>query len=42
MAYDWTGIRTRRIRRIKLALSAIASIAALLVPVFSVSMPFAG
>lgn len=42
MAYDWTGTRTRRIRRIKLALSAIASIAVLAVPVFAVSMPYAG
>jgi hypothetical protein len=42
MAYDWTGTRTRRIRRIKLALSAIASIAILAVPVFAVSMPYAG
>jgi hypothetical protein len=42
MAYDWTGTRTLRIRRIKLALSAIASIAVLAVPVFAVSMPYAG
>ncbi len=39
MAYDWTGTRTRRIRRIKLAVSAIVSLAALAVPVFAISMP---
>jgi hypothetical protein len=42
MAYDWTGIRTRRLRRIKLAISLLASVIALAVPVFAVTMPFAG
>jgi hypothetical protein len=42
MAYDWTGTRTRRIRRIKVLVSAIVSLAALAVPVFAVSMPYAG
>lgn len=38
MGYDWTGTRTRRIRRIKLAVSAIVSIAALAIPVFAATM----
>lgn len=39
MAYDWSGTRTRRIRRVKLAVSAIISIAALAIPVFAATMP---
>lgn len=39
MGYDWTGKRTRRIRQIKLAVSAIISIAALAIPVFAATMP---
>lgn len=39
MGYDWTGTRTRRIRHIKLAVSAIISIAALAIPVFAAKLP---
>ncbi len=42
MGYDWTGTRTRRIRRFKLVVSAIVSIVALAIPVFAARMPYAG
>ncbi len=32
MAYDWKGVRTRRIRRIKLALSSVITLAVLTLP----------
>jgi hypothetical protein len=38
MAYDWTGTRTRRIRRIKMVVSAIISIAALAIPAFAATL----
>jgi hypothetical protein len=35
MVYDWTGVRTRRIRRIKIALASIITLAVVTVPVFA-------
>jgi hypothetical protein len=33
MVYDWTGVRTRRSRRIKLALTSAIAVAVLALPV---------
>lgn len=35
MAYDWKGVRTRRIRRIKLALSSLITLAILSTPLMA-------
>ncbi len=37
MAYDWTGARTRRIRRIKLALASLIVLAVVTAPVLAFS-----
>ncbi len=37
MAYDWTGVRTRRTRRIKLALASIIVLAVVSAPVLALS-----
>jgi hypothetical protein len=37
MAYDWTGARTRRIRRIKLAFASILVLAVFTAPVLTLS-----
>jgi hypothetical protein len=37
MAYDWTGVRTRRTRRIKLALASMIVLAVVTAPVLAFS-----
>lgn len=37
MAYDWTGARTRRNRRIKLAITSIIALAVVTAPVLAFS-----
>lgn len=37
MVYDWTGARTRRIRRIKLAAASIVALIVVAVPVLAIS-----
>ncbi len=37
MAYDWIGVRTRRTRRIKLALASMIALAVITAPVLAFS-----
>jgi hypothetical protein len=37
MAYDWTGVRTRRTRRIKFALASMIALAVITAPVLAFS-----
>jgi len=39
MAYDWTGARSRRTRRIKFALASLIVLAAVTAPVLAFSWP---
>lgn len=37
MVYDWTGVRTRRIRRIKLAVASVVALVIVSAPVLAFS-----
>ncbi|MBB5277006.1 hypothetical protein J2X08_003959 [Rhizobium rosettiformans] len=38
MAYDWTGVQTRRSRRLRIALLSLLSLAALSAPVLGLDL----
>ncbi len=40
MAYDWTGVQTRRTRRLRLALLSVIALAALSAPVLGLDYFF--